>query len=127
MNYSYPYYMICEQGTDDDTKRLYRTCFTQLMHSAHNLDEHAYFLQFKAAALTSIILRNKDLHKNKFDIIYAMNALNNIGYIDRYEWSMMKQCNAYRVIEHPTYRNEYLGWRRSENVGDDTYDILMVR
>lgn len=94
MGYQYPFYTLCEQSNKIERKNIYQTCFNTAIHAEHLQDEHAYFLQFKAAAITSVILVNKDLHKHAKRILALIDVANNLKALHPYTgldcWSMLK-------------------------------------
>lgn len=76
-------------------RTVYEKCFRYMWHAPHLMDEHLYFLQFKAAAITSIIVKNRELN------VYISNCIRYLGNIyevslckpDGFEvkWSMMNE------------------------------------
>ncbi len=89
-----PFYAKCEYGFVH-RRLMYKDCFHYLLHADHQKDEHAYFLQFKAAAIVSVIEYNKEMHLHT-------NAILGVCDVDKHGWSMSNR------IGHPEWAKN--GW-----------------
>jgi hypothetical protein len=134
MNAPSPYYMVC-YSLSEEQYNTYKTVFFDLYHfKEHLIDEHQYFLQFKAAALTSVIIANRDLHKHT-------NAILGLCDIAKHGWSMQTNMvgrnaealneNYLGKIPHNQY-DEPFSWRRTEwrrstvHSNDETYCLEAI-
>lgn len=114
MSHPNPHYMECVLSAPQDRKDIYYVCLDNLLHTEYSYAD-GNLCEFKAAALTSIILKNKDLHKNASHIIAYIDWFdaNTPAYgVDVYEWSMHNVLHK-ETIESTMFHTHYRSstWR----------------